>query len=637
MTAVTTAGLLAGLFGSAFVPAVRAAATSADTYASACDAAADKITDETDGTTLTTARCDFKYTVNPKFTITMTIAANDNDGDRTFTVTGGSFKSVTASAAAATVNSVTIDPATSATATVNAAGNATQTVVIVITLNKMAAGKTATIDVEGVTGDDDGSVTIKSLSTALSKTLSASKTDVTVGADYDDTVASLWTFGWDDGLAGAEIYFDLQSPYDTAYAGTYPIVTATITGPFTVAVSDGESCAVGETAAALYDTTSSALSASATSDGNNDIVVCVSGKNGDSTDAGVGTLTVTAAGVTLLSKRINMLGQAVSMSATKGMNHFAAGADIDSAATLYAAKVTFKDAAGNSLTAAGGLDGEVTFTVDGEDSATVEMGTTTAGYVDYTGLCTGYDSGDKPVIVATYTNPDSETDETATATWSVTCTDADGKITNVKMAASSGNPGSEVKVNLTVVDSEGLACGFGCTIQDATLVTRTPEGTDETDTLTIAAGDALLAATHFQGTDFGANLVDGTAWVKIQTPSTKGTYAAIIDYDDIETGGAVALEGSWTIRLVSSDVAAAPSSTGLTAGAKKLTATADFGATAGGAKIAFTLERSNGTVKTYYRKANANGVATFTLRFNGTYEVTASFGDYITDTVILKK
>jgi hypothetical protein len=42
-------------------------------------------------------------------------------------------------------------------------------------------------------------------------------------------------------------------------------------------------------------------------------------------------------------------------------------------------------------------------------------------------------------------------------------------------------------------------------------------------------------------------------------------------------------------------------------------------------------------VKTYYRKANADGVAKFTLRFRGTYEVTASFGDYITDTVILKK
>jgi hypothetical protein len=109
----------------------------------------------------------------------------------------------------------------------------------------------------------------------------------------------------------------------------------------------------------------------------------------------------------------------------------------------------------------------------------------------------------------------------------------------------------------------------------------------------------------------------------------------ILEYDDVTAGDLV--EGSWTLRVASANVSAAPSSTGLTASAKKLVATADFGATAGGAKIAFTLERSNGTVKTYYRKANADGVAKFTLRFRGTYEVTASFGDYITDTVILRR
>jgi hypothetical protein len=50
-----------------------------------------------------------------------------------------------------------------------------------------------------------------------------------------------------------------------------------------------------------------------------------------------------------------------------------------------------------------------------------------------------------------------------------------------------------------------------------------------------------------------------------------------------------------------------------------------------------TFENANGVVKTYYRKANASGVATFTLRFKGTFEVTASYGDAITDTVTLKK
>jgi hypothetical protein len=42
-------------------------------------------------------------------------------------------------------------------------------------------------------------------------------------------------------------------------------------------------------------------------------------------------------------------------------------------------------------------------------------------------------------------------------------------------------------------------------------------------------------------------------------------------------------------------------------------------------------------VKTYYRKANASGVATFTLSFRGTFEVTAAWGDYMTDSLTLKK
>jgi hypothetical protein len=67
-------------------------------------------------------------------------------------------------------------------------------------------------------------------------------------------------------------------------------------------------------------------------------------------------------------------------------------------------------------------------------------------------------------------------------------------------------------------------------------------------------------------------------------------------------------------------------------------ASASFGTGAAGATVIFTVERvSTGTVTNYYRKANASGVATFTLRKRGTFEVTAVFGDSITDTVTLKK
>ena len=201
------------------------------------------------------------------------------------------------------------------------------------------------------------------------------------------------------------------------------------------------------------------------------------------------------------------------------------------------------------------------------------------------------------------------------------------------MAAGSANPSSDVKVLATVTDSEGLPCGYGCVVPNVTTLTLTPEGDSGVDEL--AQDDNASDLTNAYFDDFDDTISDGSAYVKVGVPSEKGSYAMILEYDDVTAGDLV--EGSWTLRVASANVSAAPSSTNLTAGAKKLTATADFGATAGGAKIAFTLERSNGTVKTYYRKANADGVAKFTLRFRGTYEVTASFGDYITDTVILRK
>jgi len=76
----------------------------------------------------------------------------------------------------------------------------------------------------------------------------------------------------------------------------------------------------------------------------------------------------------------------------------------------------------------------------------------------------------------------------------------------------------------------------------------------------------------------------------------------------------------------------------LTRGSKKQVATANLGATYANVKVVFTVERvSTGAVSTYYRKANASGVATFRLKKNGRFEVTASYGDSISNSVILKK
>jgi hypothetical protein len=252
--------------------------------------------------------------------------------------------------------------------------------------------------------------------------------------------------------------------------------------------------------------------------------------------------------------------------------------------------------------------------------------------VSYNDVCNGADSGDVHGIRGSYVN---EADDTVTEEWTVVCTDNEGIITKIAGEATSAAPGAEVDVLYTITDSEGRACGYGCQVTSEADITVTlqPATGEAASELRASDGTALVAG-DFDDAVVELTIVDGSGAVTVEMPTTAGNYAFVIDYADIGDG---VKEGSWTVRFTVTNVAAAPTSQNLTAGKKKLTATADFGYSAAGAKVAFTLERSNGTVKTYYRKANADGVATFTLRFRGTYEVTASFGDYITDTVILKK
>jgi len=75
----------------------------------------------------------------------------------------------------------------------------------------------------------------------------------------------------------------------------------------------------------------------------------------------------------------------------------------------------------------------------------------------------------------------------------------------------------------------------------------------------------------------------------------------------------------------------------LTTGSKKRVATADFGPAAARRKIAFVLESNSGVTKTFYRRTNASGVASYTLVPRGTWTVYATYGDEITETVTLHK
>jgi hypothetical protein len=629
VTAVTTAGLLAGLFGSAFVPAVRAADDAVQTLGGTPSAS-----DASYQYWATTAYPVFTVAINPGH------ATNDN-GTYAVSVSGGTIRSctiaITGTTPTSTVGAV-VATSTSCSAPVvfdDAADGATWTV----TLNKLTSGQTVTIS---VADDDTASLTdakkLRGIVASTLNTISGAKSTYTianfVANNATGTLTSLWDkveTGDDAASESPQIGIVPLNGYGAAPT-TYGLATATVTGPYSVSLTQNPNCH-GLTAAS-YDTTSQVVMDA-------DFTVCLATLNDDTTDAGAGSVSISAGGTVFYTRTLNMIGDVTAMSITQNHKHWAVGGVLDGTALFSAASLVMKDKAGNTITAADALDDQVAFTIDDVATALVALGeeggfsaaTGADGQVSLGNICTGKVSGDKVKVDFTYENYD-EDDVTTSATW--TCTDATGKITNLALASGAVNPAETVKLNVTVVDSAGLACGYGCTIRDSSTVTRTPVGTDATNTLRDAAGDSNLAAADITGALFGATLVDGTASVLVTAPTTNGSYAAVIAYTDVDSGTATTA-GSWTIRLAVKNIAAAPTATELTAGPKGLTATANFGAGAADVKIAFTLERSNGTVKTYYRKANASGVATFTLRFKGTYEVTAAFGDYITDTVTLKK
>ena len=625
MTAVTTAGLLAGLFGSAFVPAVRAADDAVQTLGGTPSASDDS----------------FQYwatTAYPVFTIVIDPDNADDSGVHSVTVSGGTIRACTIVGADsdAVPGSViaTSTMCSSSIAFASGDDNATWTV----TMNKLTTGQTVTISV----ADDDtatltGAKKLRGIVASTLNTISGAKSTYTVNNFVVDSATGTLTSLWDkvetgDGAASESPQIGIvpRNGYGAAPT-TYGLATATVTGPYSVSLTQNANC--HGLAAASYDTTSQVVMDA-------DFTVCLATLNDDTTDAGAGSVSVSAGGTVFYTRTLNMIGDVTSMSITQNHKHWAVGGVLDGTALFSAASLVMKDKAGNTITAAAGLDAAVDFTIDDVVTALVDLGeggfsaaAGVAGKVSLGNICAGKVSGEKVKVDFTYENYDLD-DVTTSATW--TCTDATGKITNLALASGAVNPAETVKLNVTVVDSAGLACGYGCTIQNSSTVTRTPVGTDGTNTLRNAAGDGNLAAADITGALFGATLVDGTASVLVTAPTTNGSYAAVIAYTDVDSGTATTA-GSWTIRLAVKNIAAAPTATELTAGPKKKKATANFGAGAADVKIAFTLERSNGTVKTYYRKANASGVATFILRFKGTYEVTAAFGDYITDTVTLKK
>jgi hypothetical protein len=221
---------------------------------------------------------------------------------------------------------------------------------------------------------------------------------------------------------------------------------------------------------------------------------------------------------------------------------------------------------------------------------------------------------------------------------SVKCTD-DGsyaKITGATASSKSAEVGGTITVTFTVQDGFGNALGYGA-IVDLVADDATGHKLSGTyyPTVNAAAGDTKgsLATAGLTG-DVTISTVG--SWTNVITVDSWARNAYVIytlEDADLSTDGAQA----WTKTIKFASVVPTGDVVNITK-SKRNVAKADFGTGAASLKVAFTIENvRNGNVKTYYRRANTSGVATFTLRFSGRFEVTATFGDEITDTVVLRK
>jgi len=629
VTAVATAGLLAGLFGSAFVPAAYAAN---DDATQTFDATSEYAADATYAYVLTSAYPTFTVVINPDH-------ATDDNGTYSVTVAGGTIRSCTGAADSTSVFGSIVSTSTSCSASItfdDAADNATWT----ISLNKLAAAAIVTVTVA-----DDNSATLTgglkfkgiAASSTTAPDVSSTTSNAAIGANLTaNTAATEWRMVY---TAVGDVAVEVENVYGTAL--TTSVIQATITGGLAGKIGVNAVDAADCTGITVFDSSSSLVTDGADT-------VCIGLVDADDVaTAGTGTLTITASGIVIKTITINVYGDVKTITVTQAMSSLTIGAgDLDGTATLNYAKLTYKDAAGNTLplTAANmdAIDDAVSFEtsagvaiantrIDVGDAANFETDHVSVdGYVSVDGtLCTTALQGAFPITVV-YENAN---EDELNATINVVCTSAATKITGIAMEKLLVGPGEKFDVELTALDDAGKAAGYGATVSDAATLVLSPATNTaageirKTDGTQQAVGD-------FQGADWV--VVDGAGAVEVTAPTTKGTYTMVLTYTDIDGTATGSTAGTYTLTVTVRDTNLA-SKADLTAGPKQKIASADFGPGAAGLKVAFVLENASGVTKTFYRKANASGVAQYTIALRGTWTVYATFGDSITDTVTLKK
>jgi hypothetical protein len=606
VTAVTTAGLLAGLFGSAFVPAVRAAVTTDNLTASGADyIVGGSIVGTIDDVTIVSGAY-VTYTIGTEL------------GAVTYSLSGAGNCTFGTGLNAGTLNLVTgvTVSSTSITAPAGAAVTGTTFLVTGSTVGACVLSATEGADTANTSYD----ITVIAAAQAGVPSVAKSKlyeTYTGVAAQSSSSGAgALPTASAPDATVAASggvayLTFLPKDAYDAATASTTD-VTVTASGPCLVA-SQGNTAVldtVGTTAKTLNFTDLTRNAAGNTyASGTTDslfIAVVTDGSGGGT--CSVAFTAAKDAGTKILIATGSVVFYGTATTVTLAVDQ-AACLNSAVAACTGAISFTAKDANGNrsALTLAHGTD----FTLTADDGS--------AG--------------------ATLT-ANSATTSSAAGTVSPTCTTDQEKLTiTVNKTGYTSNSVSfycSKEVASSVTASWGSASVAAGSLQTLTIsafddlgypVAKT--GGDIDFTLTVNATLYGTAPTSFD------NDLDGVVTAKYIMPSAiGGTVQARIllagsatTPDQLDIADAIEA----TEVVATTTVVGSTSSATMSVGPKKLKATATFGAVAANKKVTFVIENAAGRVRTYYRKANASGVATFTIKLRGTWDVYASYGDDITE------
>jgi hypothetical protein len=596
VTAVTTAGLLAGLFGSAFVPAAKGAANVWDVSQTSLIAAAkgydmDASTAFDAGTSKTTADGAGTATY-PYFMFSP--AVNNGDGTATALTEAGVIE-------LSVVQADLIDSNTTALAGALVASVTSTNGLLVKIYDTAAAGTTCSRDPAAYAATGSLTVTIADGFTVCvapnASTLDATGTVTISVNDVDAPAVYIRAEGpaTEIALSATFAYVAGDIAADADSALTYRFANSGTTNLTDIFGADGS---VGISVANLITFVTGA--------GLGDDLALVSNSSSD-----------------VAGRTSRALG-AADAAAAFGLSH--GGAAADGTLDLEA-------------------DTDLSAAVDADDTPMCDTATE--------------DSGDTHVLsifIDTDGDDTKDAGELESNTVTVTCTDsgANGAIlTGAAFSATSvavGSAAGTATVKMTATDGYGEPMGYlgdaqsldfgadtvsvypnvlasGGTVAAASI--GSIDSWDICVPLGNAAGDCVESYTTAGGA-VGFDFTAPTAYVGLQ-------YYTLVSADaDLSTAGNQADDWVISIRITATGSTSSTTAT-IAAGPKLKTATITISAAAG-KLVTVTIEKvSTGRTFTYYRKANASGVAKFTIRRVGTWEVFASYGDDVTDTVTLKK